>query len=88
MGIDHRRESKHLSKVKKQVASKNMYMKLLVKVREEEDERVAVQVLGEKSRKLLPQGRAAKTHAIQSPQTYHVYLPHQPSSQGQVPSFQ
>ena len=66
MGKDHRRESRHISKEKKVVESKNMYMKLLVKVRKGRDERVAVQVFGEKSRNSLPQGRAAKTHAIQS----------------------
>ncbi len=32
MGIDHRMESKHRSKAKKIVASKNMYLRLLVKV--------------------------------------------------------
>ena len=32
MGIDHRRESKRHSKNKKKLGSKNMYMRLLVKV--------------------------------------------------------
>ena len=32
MGVDHRRESKHHSKAKKVIGTKNLYMKLLIKV--------------------------------------------------------
>eukprot|EP00826_Nyctotherus_ovalis_P043507 TRINITY_DN4590_c0_g1_i1.p2 TRINITY_DN4590_c0_g1~~TRINITY_DN4590_c0_g1_i1.p2 ORF type:complete len:118 (-),score=9.71 TRINITY_DN4590_c0_g1_i1:436-762(-) len=80
--IDHRRESKHRSKAKKKLGSKNMYMRLLVKV--SYSLTVAVQVPCAQGRDFFPQGSASKTHAVQGAKAAHVSLSPRSTCQGQV----